>query len=256
MTQFTTKILVGQRAVEAVRTELEREAEAGERPPAPASANAGRTGHRTQERRGEADDDPPPSQRQLYDRLLTAINSGRFPYFATFRTPKPSPANGSPSYDPGAQEALGNEIARSLAAQGIAAIVCGSFQSINTQRQNPHFHALLSARPSYQWAKAFKAEFGRRAVHVKEIGPKPQDGPKVAYYIARQTVSVSVAHPRGFARSEKIDNAAEFSEPTEPEGEGEASAAPVALAHSPRPIPREARQRLVELGLLRPRPPP
>ena len=244
---------------EAIRTELDRMAEAGERPPAPASsADAGRTGRRTQDRKGEDEDepDPPPSQRQLYDRLLTAINSGTFSYHLILRTPTPSPANGSPSFDPGAQEHLGEEIARSLAAEDSAAIVCGSFQSVNTQKQNPHFHCLLSKRPSYRWARGFREDFGPRSVHVVEIGPKPQDAAKVAYYIARQSVSVSVAHPRGFARSEQIGNAAEDkAEASERKVEADASAAPVALVvSSPRQIPHQARQ--VELGLLRPRPPP
>ena len=191
---------------EIVRLELASMAEDTDPPAAP-------TGHRTQQRRGEDaassedDSDPLPTKRQLYDRLLAAANSGHFPFFCTFRTPRPAPQTAR--YNPKHQEHLGNEIARSLAALGVAAIVCGSFQSINTQKQNPHFHALLSARPPYAWSKAFREEFGRRAVHVQEIGPKPQDAAKVSYYVSRQTVSVSTASPAGFARSALLEDATE-----------------------------------------------
>ena len=200
-----------------------------------------------------------PTTRDLVSSLSAAIGSGRFPYFATFRTPRPSPSKGSPSYNPRDQEHLGNEIARSLAAQGIAAIVVGSFQSVNTQRRNPHFHAILSERPPYTWSKSFRVEYGRRAVHVEEIGDQPQDAAKVAYYIAKQAVSLAVAAPRPgnepFTRSASLDAATEpFSLPKF--AGSPAPVEPIPFASVPRRIPAAARQRLVELGLLRPRPPP
>ena len=240
---------------EIVRLELASMAEDTDPPAAP-------TGHRTQQRRGEDaassedDSDPLPTKRQLYDRLLAAANSGHFPFFCTFRTPRPAPQTAR--YNPKHQEHLGNEIARSLAALGVAAIVCGSFQSINTQKQNPHFHALLSARPPYAWSKAFREEFGRRAVHVQEIGPKPQDAAKVSYYVSRQTVSVSTASPAGFARSALLEDATEEGRASFTTG---AVVFPAPLGEwfapaGPQPIPKAARRRLEALGLLRPRPPP
>ena len=221
----------------------------------PPQDTAGRI-HCTQERGGSEvasndDDDPLPSQRQLYNQLLTAINSGRFTYFATFRTPRPAP-KGSPRYNPKHQEQLGNEIAQSLADLGIACIVVGSFQSVNTERRNPHFHALLSAPLPFAWSKAFRDEYGRRAVHVEEIGDQAQDAAKVAYYIARQGVSLSVAS-EAFTRSAIIEGKGDSVSTSFALGELEA---PALAMNPPQPIPIEARRRLEALGLLRPRPPP
>ena len=211
MIKDTTKSLVGQpnyiakspalppHLVEYVR----REEQTGK----PSQDTAGTAGRIYLQERGgsevdssDEDDDPLPTHRQLYDKLLTAINSGLFPYFATFRTPRPSPAKGSPRYNPEEQEQLGNEIAQSLAVLGIASFLSGSFQSINTQKQNPHFHGLLSAQPSLAWSKEFEAKYGRRAANIKFIGLKPKDPARLAYYIARQGVSLSVAS-ESFTRS-------------------------------------------------------
>ena len=134
-------------------------------------------------------------RRELYDQLSAAINSGQFSVFCTLRTPRPAP-KGPPRWDPAEGQRRAEQIADSLAREGVSAIVCASFQSINTRRPTtPHYHAVLSREPSAAWCSRFRAQHGPRAVHMAEVGPRPQDAARIAWYIARQSVSVAVAAP-------------------------------------------------------------
>lgn len=143
--------------------------------------------------------------RELYNQILSAINSGRFPIFCTLRTPRPVP-KGPPRWDPAEGQRRAEAIAASLSAEGISAIVCSAFTSINTKRPTaPHFHCLLSREPSAAWCEQFRRAHGPRSVHAVEIGPTPKDAATVAHYIAKQTVAVAVAAPT-FARSAQLDD--------------------------------------------------
>ena len=121
-------------------------------------------------------------RRELYDQLSAAINSGQFSVFCTLRTPRPAP-KGPPRWDPAEGQRRAEQIADSLAREGVSAIVCASFQSINTRRPTtPHYHAVLSREPSAAWCSRFRAQHGPRSrPHAVPGRPKTQRrGQKVA----------------------------------------------------------------------------
>ena len=214
--------------------------------------------------------DQRPTVRDLNDFLASLYASGRFSHFATFRAPENKrPSNRDPQYDPAADIKLAEGIARQLARQGLSVAIAPAFRSISSENAPcRHFHAALTGPPSPDWIKAKTDKHGPRAVDIRELGNSPLDPARVAKYHAKQSVSITVAYrdstDKVVVRSADLDDSCELfddlenagspgpEQPAEEEIKTEVSAP--GNGH-PRGIPPEAREKLEEMGLLKPEPP-
>ena len=226
--------------------------------------------HRRQHRRqqkqededaGDADPEPDPlTPRALNDRLNTFMASGPS-WLVTTRLPH-VPAKNHPRYNPQLIDSQAQKIASEWAEEGIAAVICPAFESINKQVVVPHLHSITSSPPSAHWVDEYCEKHGPRAVHVIGVGPTSLDRQKLARYVSNQSVSAIIAAPGLATRSASLEDATEVEALIEGSGD---SAFSSSLAHfgehdpaaaamiGPQPIQIAAED---ALRLPPPRPPP